>query len=1637
MQQAQSAAEAFARLWQQAQRPISVTIITLLILASMNLRAQVGGNALQLDGVDDAVINNSFTWPNTGGPVTIEFWNYVPQGGVVEGAAFSIGSASPNSMMAHAPWTDNMLIWDYGNPQGDGRITTDYSSYLGKWTHVALVSEGNGGHFKAIYLDGVLAAQSNTSDGPDVQLVQLQIGRYSPTMLFHHGLIDEFRIWNTMRTQSEIQANMSTSLIGNEFGLTALFHFDDAEGSGTTVDAGPGAFTGTLVNGAALIVPDTPPQISSIIRLYPAAEVTSASTVSFLVTFTEDVTGVDADDFTLNGPGITQSQISVGELDPRNYQVTIQLAGSGIVELVVDNALMFDADDVSFNTSFTSGESYTIQPSNSSYTFKATSGTFTPLTQSSPVDGIETDNSTFFLIPIGFEFNFNGETYNNVQASSNGFLSFNVNLSPQITDMNDLRTSDARPLLAPLWDDLNGGGGQASFVTTGESPNKVFTFEWLHWKWNNQAADAGISFQVKLYESTGAIEYIYEQEPGQLSDPSASVGLAYQIDNSFLSLNNLSADPTASAQEETVTIDSKPASGQVYRFLPPPPVFSSTSPAADSRVNSSRVSYTLSGQISSGTITWTRTGGAQDLGSPHVQVLAGQELNEGAHENIFLSDDPTLVDGSIYTIAFNGISPTDGAPLQEVININVRYNRSLTLANPSFDFDPAAGITGLPGIRAMGLQSDGKIVIGGYFSSYNNIQRAGIAQLNPDGTLDDTFDPGSGTDAGVNSLAIQSDEKILIGGQFAHVNAILTPGIARLNTDGTVDTDFHPGNGANNTIKAIAVQSDGKILIGGYFQTYDGHPAMSVARLNSDGTWDDSFVFQAPSEFQMGVESMLVQGDGKILVAGTYEDEAGFQEGHVLRLNEDGSPDETFNIPSMWVPFNPASIGPMSIQSDGKILVGGFFFGCNFIQCDNLVRLNADGSVDETFHGGVPQPLAFLMQGDGKILVAGNGGYLIRMNADGSGDETFAPDPGANGNIFSMASERDGDLLIAGDFDTFNNEPRAGIARLDFSAPITLTSTRFLPPIELTKASTLRFRVEFSEAVTGVNPNDFKATVDGVTVGDILVTKMNDAVYRVQVSSVVGNGTVRLDVRSDATINDLNGNALNSIFESGESFIIDQTAPVFSETAPGANTTIDTNDTQISYTLSKTLESGTVTWTRTGGTEDPNSPQVLHLSGSELNEGVHDGVTLTHSPTLVLGAIYSVSFNGFDALGNVAVTVMNENVSIKTEQTITFEVISDKTLGDNTFAVVATSTSGLPVTLTPSSDKVTISDGQVTINAAGRVMLTASQPGNESYRAATPVERSFCIKPAKPEISLATDDNANTILTSSASSGNQWYLEGSVIANATDIKYTPALAGVFKVQATVDNCASEFSDNTSAKLGQHITFEAISDKTVGDNVFTVVATSSSGLPITITSSSDKVSISGSQITINAAGHVTLTASQTGNASYNAAPAVEKSFCIKPRVPIISSSFNDASNPVLTSSAPSGNQWYLDNAAIASATGVNYNVASAGTYKVRVTVDGCVSEFSSNFEVLITALELSISRETLNLYPNPASDFFTISGIETDANMDIIDVSGALHHVNPQPTDGSISVDVTSLKPGIYLFRVTKNGNVQWAKFSKK
>jgi uncharacterized delta-60 repeat protein len=280
-------------------------------------------------------------------------------------------------------------------------------------------------------------------------------------------------------------------------------------------------------------------------------------------------------------------------------------------------------------------------------------------------------------------------------------------------------------------------------------------------------------------------------------------------------------------------------------------------------------------------------------------------------------------------------------------------------------FNPGASGGPYPHVCSLAVQADGKILVGGDFTTLGGQARNYIGRLNVDGTLDSGFNPGANDVVG--PLAVQADGKILVGGDFTTLGGQTRNYIGRLNVDGTLDSGFNPG--ANSSVYSLAAQVDGKILVGGCFTTLGGQPRNRIARVNANGTLDSGFNPGAGTTdgYPPYVYSLAVQADGKILVGGWFTTLGGQTRSYIGRLNADGTLDSGFN------PGASSYVESLAVQADGKILVGGCFTTLGGQPRSCLGRLNADGTLDTAFNPGADgRVYSLAVQADGKILVGGD-----------------------------------------------------------------------------------------------------------------------------------------------------------------------------------------------------------------------------------------------------------------------------------------------------------------------------------------------------------------------------------------------------------------------------------------------------------------------------------------------------------------------------------------------------------------------------------------------------------------------------------------------------------------------------------------
>jgi uncharacterized delta-60 repeat protein len=423
-------------------------------------------------------------------------------------------------------------------------------------------------------------------------------------------------------------------------------------------------------------------------------------------------------------------------------------------------------------------------------------------------------------------------------------------------------------------------------------------------------------------------------------------------------------------------------------------------------------------------------------------------------------DGKALIGGNFHVLSPNGI----------VIKRNC-----IARLNPDGSIDLSFNPVADNSVRAIAVQPDGKIIIGGDFSSLSPnssavVLRNRIARLNPDGTVDPTFDPnvngqvraiklyfgsiligGSFSKVGgatrvnmallssggsvdsfnpspndtVNVFALDGFD-VLVGGNFTKIGGATRNYIARLDPSGSVEA-FDPN--ANAFVFALAMQPDGRLLVGGFFTTIGGASRGKIARLDPVNGAVDSFRPNANSD----VYSIVLQADGRILVAGAFTAIGGRARTALARLEPTIGAAESYDAESN------GQVAAVAVQPDGKVIAGGDFTNMGGRTRNRIARLEIDGRLDQTLNlstvGNAVRATA--VQTDGKILIGGTFSSVLgvarnniaRLNTDGTLDTAF--NPNANNVVIAIAVQADGKILVGGFFSGIGGAARNFIARLD------------------------------------------------------------------------------------------------------------------------------------------------------------------------------------------------------------------------------------------------------------------------------------------------------------------------------------------------------------------------------------------------------------------------------------------------------------------------------------------------------------------------------------------------------------------------------------------------------------------------------
>jgi len=445
---------------------------------------------------------------------------------------------------------------------------------------------------------------------------------------------------------------------------------------------------------------------------------------------------------------------------------------------------------------------------------------------------------------------------------------------------------------------------------------------------------------------------------------------------------------------------------------------------------------------------------------------------------------------SVYTV----VTQSDGKIIVGGDFSNTGYNQPYLVKltpelNPETTFNPGIGPSNV--VYTFASQSDGKIIFGGVFTTYSGSSASRIERINTDGTIDTSFNQGVGFNGDVYVVKVQPDGKILVGGGFTSYSGSSSPRIVRLNSNGTKDLTFNPGAGPTNIVYDMQLQSDNKIVaVGAFTTTYSGSTSPRIVRINTDGTKDFTFNM-GTAGFSANQYSAQIQADGKIIVAGVAGTYSGSASQRIRRINTNGTNDTSFNQGT-----GPSgTVYKAKIQPDQKIIIlfGGTSYSGSSV--NRITRINTNGTRDTTFNLGTgfdavsALPSALELDSSGSIYVGSNfatysgstvnsfvkltssgsiitgsglykgfsnvvnsllvdstgsvyagGGFtsyispnndIVRLNIDGTKDFTFQIGTGFDSIVYSLKVQPDDKIVVGGNFTTYSGSANNDIVRLN------------------------------------------------------------------------------------------------------------------------------------------------------------------------------------------------------------------------------------------------------------------------------------------------------------------------------------------------------------------------------------------------------------------------------------------------------------------------------------------------------------------------------------------------------------------------------------------------------------------------------
>lgn len=936
------------------------------------------------------------------------------------------------------------------------------------------------------------------------------------------------------------------------------------------------------------------------------------------------------------------------------------------------------------------------------------------------------------------------------------------------------------------------------------------------------------------------------------------------------------------------------------------------------------------------------------------------------------------------------------------------------------------------------------LIVAGQFTEVNGVPKNDLVKLDLDGNVDNSFDTGTGTSDAVGSISIQPDGKILIGNTYINsFNGVAGTGTIRLNANGSVDSSFQPfrfngpvsgiflfgsdiyasafieyNNGSNtyffkmasngsldvsftpvllpfaSFFDLVATNTTNGIVINNTDKTFN---AFGVAKFGFTGTPVTTF---KPKVGRFGIFKQGSYVGNKLAIAGDFLNVDGHDTNGVVKLNLDGTVDTGFSLTT--------NLGAgLQVASAGN---GNMFFSSWY----SFVKLNSTGSILPDFTWSPFKTLygigKFILLENGKIQVM-DSNNTFRLNANGSEDTSFDIGSGIGGGVSTQGDMdiQDDKVVYGSRFDNFNGTTVNALVRLKENADLDASFGIGTGPAGPNKGIGLVKVVDTNEILIGGYFNSF----NGVSTPTQLVKLSEDGVLDLAFNEnqQLGQGP------ADFGVNMLSSNQ-NFVRLIGSRVFIGSSEETLSNLY-----VVNPDGTRYDDFIIPADVNEMMDIIPPVGTQNPTvSSTVFALGSFDLDNQVEPAPIIKMTMLVAAG------------------------------QTISFNALPDKPYASAPFNLTATSSSGLPVSYTSSNpDVATVSGSTVTVKALGTTVITARQLGNENFTAAKKVSQILTVVQAQQVITFepldlhkVTDGQFQLVATTTSGLPITFVCTDGRVAEIDGSTVTITGVGIATISATQEGNENYLpADDVAQTLivnkgGQVITFAELQSRTVGDSPFTLTATSTAGLAVAFSTTSDEITISGKQVTLVKAGKATIRATQAGDDSYDTATPVDQTFCVNPAKPTITAGAQVNSTITLTSSANTGNQWYRNGSPIEAGAGNTYAADQSGSYTVKVIVEDCASAVSDPAVLTITGVGEYFNSSSL-FYPNPVSStlYIDLSSFEVDTDVEVTVYNTSGNRVENMRARKSAELAVDSYSTGIYFLRASQNGTILSAKFIKQ